>query len=102
VKAQAKGWLGLSTKGMQEKRRVVKGCRREEMQEEEERRHVCEVREWLKRRAAMGPREGKPWLAKVLQDIAKKRGAAAAERLRNDIVDQWKAGNRGEPGDWRG
>lgn len=71
------------------------------MQEDEERRHVCEVREWLKRRAAMGPQEGKPWLSKVLQDIAKKRGAAAAERLRNDIGSQWKAGNRGEPGDWR-
>jgi len=71
------------------------------MQEEEERRHVCEVREWLKRRAAMGPREGKPWLAKVLQDIAKKRGAAAAERLKHDVREQWQRGNRGEPGDWR-
>lgn len=71
------------------------------MQEEDESRHRAEVREWIRRRAAMGPLEGKPWLAKVLQDIAKKRGAAAAERLRNDIADQWRKGNRGEPGNWR-
>lgn len=71
------------------------------MQDEEERRHRCEVTEWIKRRAAKGPQEGKPWLAKVLQDIAKKRGQRAAERLRNDIATQWKAGNRGEPGGWR-
>ena len=71
------------------------------MQEEEERRHVCEVREWLKRRAAMGPREGKTWLAKVLNDIERKRGKRAGERLRDDIRRQWVAGNRGEPGDWR-
>jgi len=71
------------------------------MQEHEERRHQCETREWIKRRAAKGPKEGKPWLAKVLQDIAKKRGAAAAERLRDDIADQWRKGSRGDPGDWR-
>jgi hypothetical protein len=71
------------------------------MQEEEERRHVCEVREWLKRRAAMGPRDGKTWLAGVLNDIERKRGKQAAERLRGDIRRQWIAGNRGDPGDWR-
>jgi hypothetical protein len=68
---------------------------------EEQRRHECECREWIKRRAAMGPQDGKTWLAQVMRDIEKRRGKVAAERLRNDIVGQWKAGNRGEYGDWR-
>jgi hypothetical protein len=68
---------------------------------EEQRRHECEVREWIRRRAAMGPQDGKGWLAKVIQDIERKRGKKAAERLRNDIVGQWSRGNRGEFGDWR-
>lgn len=68
---------------------------------EEQRRHECEVREWIRRRAAMGPQEGKTWLAKVMQDIGKRRGEQAAERLRNDIVDQWQKGSRGALGDWR-
>lgn len=69
------------------------------MQEEE--RHKCETREWIKRRAAMGPQNGKGWLAKVMQDIEKRRGKKAAERLTDDIREQWKKGNRGEWGDWR-
>lgn len=68
---------------------------------EEQTRHVCEVREWIRRRAAKGPSEGRGWLAKVMQDIEKRRGTQAAERLRDDIVGQWKAGNRGAFGDWR-
>jgi hypothetical protein len=68
---------------------------------EEQKRHESEVREWIRRRAAKGPQEGKTWLAKVMQDIEKRRGKQAAERLRSDIVEQWKAGNRGASGDWR-
>lgn len=68
---------------------------------EEQRRHLCEVREWIRRRAAMPPDQGRAWLRGVLDDIEKRRGKQAAERLKNDIVDQWKKGNRGAPGDWR-
>ena len=67
---------------------------------EEQKRHECECREWIRRRTQKGPAEGKTWLAQVMRDIEKRRGKVAAERLRNDIVREWKAGNRGEPGDW--
>lgn len=60
-------------------------------------RHCCEVREWLRR----GANQDKGWLVLLLQDIAKKRGRAAAERLRDDFREQWQRGNRGELGDWR-
>lgn len=49
----------------------------------------------------MGPTTGKGWLAGVLEDIGKRRGKPAAERLKRDIAEQWKRGNRGEYGDWR-
>jgi hypothetical protein len=68
---------------------------------QEQQRHQCEVREWIRRRVRMGPDAGKGWLAKVLADIEKRRGTRAAEGLRSDIREQWKRGNRGEPGDWR-
>lgn len=68
---------------------------------EEEIRHRCEVREWMKRRALMPPDQGRFWLRGVLMDIERKRGKVAAQRLTDDIVFQWKAGNRGEPNDWR-
>ena len=68
---------------------------------EEEYRHQCEVREWIKRRVAKGPPEGRGWLAHVLAAIEKRRGKEAAERLRNDIRQQWTLGNRGDFGDWR-
>lgn len=60
-------------------------------------RHRCEVREWLKR----GIEEPKEWVKQLFVDIAKRRGAKAAQRLKDDISDQWKRGNRGEWGDWR-
>lgn len=66
---------------------------------EEQRRHRCEVTEWIKRRVAKGPEEGRKWLQGVLKDIERIRGKRAAERLRNDIAEQWKLGNRGEG--WR-
>lgn len=71
------------------------------MQEEEEHRHRCETREWIRRRAAIAPGPGKVWLRQVIQDIEKRRGKQAAERLRSDIADQWRKGNRGALGDWR-
>jgi hypothetical protein len=55
----------------------------------------------MKRRAEMPPDRGKFWLRGVLMDIEKRRGKRAAQRLTDDIVVQWKAGNRGEPNDWR-
>lgn len=69
--------------------------------QEEEKRHRCEVRDWLRRRAGMAGETGKSWLRKVLSDIKRIRGEQAAERLRNDIVDQWQKGSRGALGDWR-
>jgi hypothetical protein len=69
--------------------------------EEDQRRHECETREWIKRRAAKGPQDGKTWLGDVLKAIEKRRGKVAAERLRRDIRQQWTLGNRGEYGDWR-
>jgi hypothetical protein len=69
--------------------------------QEEEKRHRCEVREWIRRRAQMGPEDGKAWLRKVFEDIGKRRGKQAAERLKRDIAEEWKRGNRGAPGDWR-
>lgn len=71
------------------------------MQEEEEHRHRCETRDWIRRRAEIAPGPGRAWLKQVMQDIERKRGKQAAERLRSDIVEQWKRGNRGRYGDWR-
>ena len=69
--------------------------------QQEEKRHRCEVREWMRRRAQKGPGDGRSWLGKVMQDIERKRGKNAAERLRHDIRQQWQLGNRGDVGDWR-
>lgn len=71
------------------------------MQINEEERHRCEVRDWIRRRAQMDPEAGRAWLRQVIEDIRKKRGKDAAERLKSDIAEQWKHGNRGAPGDWR-
>jgi Ser/Thr protein kinase RdoA (MazF antagonist) len=57
----------------------------------------CEVRQWLRWRAE----RAKEWLQEALDDIARRRGSAAAARLRADIGDQWSKGNRGVWGDWR-
>jgi hypothetical protein len=65
--------------------------------EEEEHRHRCEVREWLRR----GKDKDAEWLTGLIKGIAAKRGKPAAERLWRDIRQQWKLGNRGEFGDWR-
>jgi hypothetical protein len=68
---------------------------------DEEERHRCETREWIRRRAQKDPQTGREWLADVLRDIERKRGKQAAERLKRDISEQWQRGNRGAPGDWR-
>lgn len=67
------------------------------MHDEATDRHRSEVREWIRR----GIGKDKQWLQDVMKGIAKVRGRAAAETLWRDIRAQWKAGNRGEPGDWR-
>lgn len=36
-----------------------------------------------------------------LQLVTNKRGKEAADRLRNETVNQWNLGNRGRWGDWR-
>lgn len=66
-------------------------------EEEELHRHRSECREWMRRRRLNGIQ----WLRDVLASIEKKRGKVAAERLKHDISEQWRRGNRGEPGDWR-
>jgi hypothetical protein len=67
------------------------------MDSSEEHRHRSEVRYWIGRRVE----NGKEWLRGTLEDIERRRGRAAANRLRYDIAAEWAAGNRGEPGDWR-
>jgi hypothetical protein len=64
---------------------------------QEEHRHRCEAREWMRRRAG----KDKEWLRDVLDEIERSRGKLASERLRRDIKDQWARGNRGAPADWR-
>jgi hypothetical protein len=66
------------------------------MDSSEENRHRCEVRFWIGRRVE----NGKEWLRGTLEDIERRRGRAAANRLRYDIAAEWAAGNRGEHGDW--
>lgn len=68
------------------------------MQDEATDRHRSEVREWIRR----GIGKDKEWLQGVMKGISKVRGKPAAEQLWRDIREQWKRGNRGEPGDWRG
>lgn len=65
--------------------------------DQKEHMHRCEVRTWMRMRTTRDV----VWLRKVLMDIAKKRGEQAAQRLRDDIADQWRKGNRGEFDDWR-
>ncbi|MCA0214753.1 MAG: hypothetical protein LCH79_16440 [Proteobacteria bacterium] len=58
----------------------------EQPNEHERYRHECEVREWYRRYrerlAEQGLQRAKEWLRGVFADIAKKRGAEAADRLR--------------------
>lgn len=60
----------------------------------EEFRHRCEVRWLIAERVRLG-RDGKQWLLGYLQKVGPRR-----MMLERDIIDQWKAGNRGEPNLW--
>ncbi len=63
----------------------------------ERHRHRCEVRTILRKYAA----EGISGVDQFIELVAKIRGDSAAARLREDAIAQWKAGNRGNEGDWR-
>lgn len=66
------------------------------MRSDEEHRHRCEVRSVLRWRVS----DGGDWVREWLAGVAKARGQAAADRLRDDARDQWAKGSRGEPGVW--
>lgn len=66
------------------------------MQDTEKYRHQCEVRQVLRWTVA-DKSAGK----RYVQSIERVRGKDAADTLRKDLIAQWKAGNRGAPGDWR-
>ena len=59
-------------------------------------RHECEVRQALRWRAERGG----VWLDGWMAAVAEKRGREAAIRIRRDVVEQWRLGNRGEAGRW--
>lgn len=59
-------------------------------------RHRCEVRDALRKFQKGGRKALELYLALVEQ----KRGSNAALRLRDDARDQYKKGNRGEPERW--
>ena len=67
------------------------------MDSSEQHRHRCEVRAVLRWRVT----EGSDWVKAWLDDLPAWRSKAAAEQLRADVLEQWRLGNRGEPGDWR-
>lgn len=67
------------------------------MNDSEEYRHQCEVRQLLKWRV-QGNRKR---ITYHMDGLDRKRGKAAVQRLRGDANDQWAKGNRGEHGDWR-
>jgi len=64
--------------------------------EVEQYRHECEVREVIKKRIA-----DRLNALEYLNLVEQKRGKKAGDRLRNDVLTQWRLGNRGEHGDWR-
>ena len=62
----------------------------------EEFRHQAEVRQIIKWRM-----QDRNRAMEYLQDVAKKRGQDAADRLRKDSAEQWDRKNRGLQGDWK-
>jgi hypothetical protein len=62
---------------------------------QEEYRHQCEVRVYLRERS----QKGKAALRKMLNHP--KLSAQRRERLTKDIWEQWKLGNKGEEGCWK-
>lgn len=61
------------------------------MQYEAEEKHRCEVREIL--------RMSEP--KKFMALVEKRRGRETADKLWQIVLAQYRAGNRGERGDWR-
>ena len=59
-------------------------------------RHRCEVRTLIQ--AIARPDLGREWVRQYLDD---KRVAGRRERLRQDLNQQIKAGNRGKEGEWK-
>lgn len=59
-------------------------------------RHQCEVRYLL----ALTVKD-RAKVSGYLETVEKKRGTAAAQKLRQDARQQWDLGNRGKWGDWR-
>lgn len=59
-------------------------------------RHQCEVRHIL---ALTAQRASKA--REYLEIVEKKRGIAAAQKLRQDAREQWNRGNRGKWGEWK-
>lgn len=60
-------------------------------------RHRCEVRQVLRWTVQHDFGWARAWLLRV----SERRGAAAADRLREDARRQWLLGNRGAVGVWR-
>lgn len=58
-------------------------------------RHECEVRYVLRMRV-----ESRERALNYLKAVAEKR-PKGIDKLRKDVLDQWKLGNRGIHGDWR-
>lgn len=68
----------------------------EALVQDDEHRHRCEVRQVLRWRAERGAE----WVREWLDGVLKHRGQHAFERLRDDCVEQWNRGHRGERDRW--
>ena len=66
------------------------------MNNSEEYRHQCEVRQVLRWRA-----ENRDKAVSYLQLVRQKRGDVVATKLERDCKEQWARGSRGIKGDWR-
>lgn len=66
------------------------------MNNSEEYRHQCEVRQVLRWRA-----ENRDKAVSYLNLVRQRRDEAAANKLEKDCKEQWAKGNRGEKDDWR-
>jgi hypothetical protein len=67
------------------------------MENTEQERHRCEVRQVLAWRTA-----DRDSALKYLSVVRQKRGHEAADQLEADCKFQWGLGNRVKKGDWRG
>lgn len=61
----------------------------------EKERHECEVRYVLRMRV-----ESRERALNYLKGVEEKR-PRGIDKLRKDVIEQWKLGNRGVHGDWR-